>query len=333
MSGQDYEPVDLSKVRTYPISERENKVTIAHCGVPYRAGATVHDFLSGLPRTLAVEILRRVADRIVQARHAERPVLLMMGAHVIKCGLAPVIIDLMERGLVTAVAMNGAGSIHDFEMALIGATSEDVACTIDDGLFGMAEETGALMNEALRNGAEDGIGSGAALGRTIVEGNFAYGETSILARAYRSRIPATVHIAIGTDVIHQHPATDGAAIGKTSHADFRLLASVVADLEGGVVINLGSAVILPEVFLKAFSVARNLGNKVRTFTAVDMDMIAHYRPRVNVLERPTQSGGEAYQLLGHHEIMVPLLAAAVIERMHKEIGSDSFESEPGPATC
>jgi len=314
-----YEPADLSKVRTYPLSERDNKVTVDQCGAPYESGASVRDLLSRLPRVLGADALLKVTDHVVASRRDGRPVLLMMGGHVVKCGLGPVVADLIERGVVTAVATNGAGSIHDFEMALIGGTSEDVAGTIDDGKFGMAEETGTLMNEAIKKGAAEGVGMGEALGQAIADGEFPHGNTSILAQAYRSGIPATVHVGIGTDIIHQHPAADGAAIGATSQTDFRLLASVVADLEGGVVMNVGSAVVLPEVFLKALSVARNLGNKVNKFVAVDMDMIAHYRPRVNVLERPTQGGGEAYRLTGHHEIMLPLLAAAVIETMEKEM--------------
>jgi hypothetical protein len=313
-----YEPADLSKVRTYPLSERENKETVDQCGSPHQRGASVRDFLSRLPRVLGADALLKVADHVVTSRRAGRPVLMMMGGHVVKCGLGPVVVDLIERGVVTAVATNGAGSIHDFEMALIGGTSEDVAGTIDDGRFGMAEETGQLMNEAIKKGAAEGIGMGEALGCATGDGEFPHGNVSILGQAYRSGIPATVHAGIGTDIIHQHPSADGAAIGATSQTDFRLLASVVGDLEGGVVMNVGSAVVLPEVFLKALSVARNLGNKVRKFVAVDMDMIAHYRPRVNVLERPTPGGGEAYRLVGHHEIMLPLLAAAIIETMEKE---------------
>jgi deoxyhypusine synthase len=316
--NEKYKPADLSRVRTYPLSERQNKVTIDQCGEPHEKGSSVRDFLLRLPHVLGADALLKVAEHVVAARRAGRPVLLMMGGHVVKCGLGPVVVDLIERGVVTAVATNGAGSIHDFEMALIGATSEDVDAAIDDGRFGMAEETGRLMNEAIKKGADEGIGMGEALGQAIVEGEFPHGNASILAQAHRSGIPATVHVGIGTDIIHQHPAADGAALGATSQTDFRLLASVLGDLEGGVVMNVGSAVVLPEVFVKALSVARNLGNKVRKFVAVDMDMIAHYRPQVNVLDRPTQGGGEAYRIVGHHEIMLPLLAAAVIETMEKE---------------
>ena len=319
--GKRYRPSDLSRVRTYPLSERENKLTVEQCGSPHESGSSVREFLSRLPRVLGADSLRSVADGIVSSRRNGRPVVMMLGAHVVKCGLGPVVVDLIERRVVTAVATNGAGTIHDFEMALIGGTSEDVAGTIDDGRFGMAHETGKLMNEAIRKGAAEGSGMGEALGRAIVEGAFPHRDTSVLAQAYRSGVPVTVHVAIGTDIIHQHPSADGAAIGATSQTDFQLLVSVISDLEGGVVINLGSAVMLPEVFLKALSVARNLGHTVRNFVAVDMDMIAHYRPRVNVLERPTQSGGEAYRLIGHHEIMLPLLAAAVIETM----GDETFD--------
>ena len=316
--SKKYQPADLGRVRTHPHSERDNRMAVEQCGSPHKSGSSVREFLSRLPRVLGADALRDVAERIVASRCEGRPVLMMMGAHVVKCGLGPLVVDLIERGVTTAVATNGAGSIHDFEMALIGATSEDVAGTSDDGRFGMAEETGRLMNEAIKKGAAEGIGMGEALGRAIVEGKLPHADASILAQAYRSGIPATVHVGIGTDIIHQHPSADGASIGATSQTDFRLLVSVIADLEGGVVMNVGSAVVLPEVFLKALSVARNLGHPVRRFVAVDMDMIAHYRPRVNVLERPTQGGGEAYRLIGHHEIMIPLLAAAIIETMEKE---------------
>lgn len=306
-----YERVDLNEVRTYPVSRRENKERVGKTARPLQADASVKDLLDSLPHVLAADILRRVAERMAAARQAKRPVLMMMGGHVIKCGLSPIVIDLMKNGIVTAVAMNGAASIHDFEMAMQGETSEDVAKAINDGSFGMAEETGALMNEAISRGAQESLGMGEAIGKAITEHGFPYADVSILAQAYTMGIPATVSVAIGTDIIHQHPKADGAALGTTSHRDFRLLASVIADLEGGVVLNVGSAVVLPEVFLKALSVARNLGNKVEHFTAVDMDMIGHYRPRVNVLDRPTQLGGEGYRLIGHHEIMVPLLAATV----------------------
>lgn len=306
-----YERADLSKVRTYPVSRRASKENVGKTATPFHGNASVRDLLDSLPHVLAADILRKVARNIADAHRAQRPVLLMMGGHVVKCGLGPIVIDLMRAGIVTAVAMNGAASIHDFEMAMHGETSEDVAKAINDGSFGMAEETGAFMNEAISAGAQAGLGMGEAIGKAIIDRGFPHSEFSILAQAYALGVPATVAVAIGTDIIHQHPKADGAALGATSHSDFRLLASVIGDLEGGVVLNVGSAVVLPEVFLKALSVARNLGAKVEKFTAVDMDMIGHYRPKMNVLDRPTQLGGEGFRLVGHHEIMLPLLAAAV----------------------
>ena len=306
-----YERADLSKVKTYPVSVRKSKENVGKTARPVQAGASVKDLLESLPHVLSADILRHVAQRIAEAHINQRPVLMMMGGHVIKCGLGPLIIDLFRQGIVSAVAMNGAASIHDFEMAMHGETSEDVAKAINDGSFGMAEETGAFMNEAISSGHAAGLGMGESIGKAILERHFPHAQYSVLAQAHGAGIPAVVAVAIGTDIIHQHPKADGAALGATSHRDFRLLASVIGNLEGGVVLNVGSAVVLPEVFLKALSVARNLGYTVERFTAVDMDMIGHYRPRVNVLDRPTQLGGEGFRLVGHHEIMFPLLAAAV----------------------
>lgn len=275
-------------------------------------------WLKSLPKTLAANDLRRVAEHMVQAIRSGNPIILALGAHVIKVGLNPVIIDLMERGLIDGLALNGAGIIHDAELAMVGQTSEDVAAQIKDGKFGMAEETGRILNEAIINGADQGEGLGKAVGARLVKENFPYNRYSLAARAFELDIPLTVHVAIGTDIIHFHPRADGAAIGKTSHLDFRIFSSLISRMEGGVFINLGSAVILPEVFLKALSLARNLGFDVKHFTTVNMDFIRHYRPMTNVVQRPTLEGGKGYSLVGHHEIMFPLLAAAVIERLAEE---------------
>jgi hypothetical protein len=309
----EFEPLPLNGVKTYALKKRESKVRLGDFGEPWRQGGDMRLWLRSLPRILAADTLRRVADRLVQASRSGKMVILAMGAHGIKVGLNPVILDLMERGVIRALAMNGACIIHDAELALAGHTSEDVSAQLEEGRFGMAEETGRLLNEAIRNGARKGIGLGKAVGAMLAGDEFPYRRYSLLARAYEQDIPVTVHVAVGTDIIHGHPHADGAAIGKTSHLDFRIFAGLVSRLEGGVFINLGSAVIMPEVFLKALSLARNLGHEVKNFTTLNMDFIRHYRPMTNVVERPTREGGEGHHLVGHHEIMFPLLAAAVIE--------------------
>ena len=309
-------PVDLSKVTTYPLSRRKNKVKIADFARPPAPDGTFDDFLSSLPSILAAKELRELIEHIARAHTRGKPVVVMMGGHVIKCGLSPVIISLMECGIISAVAMNGAGSIHDFEVALIGETSEDVAENIQDGTFGMSEETGRLMNETIKTAAEEGVGLGEGLGNKLLAMSTDYVDYSILAAGVKLNLTVTVHVAIGTDITHQHPLADGAAIGETSFTDFRKFVSVVSELgDGGVILNLGSAVLLPEVFLKALTIARNLGYKVTNFTAANFDMIQHYRPRVNVVQRPTNTGGQGYSFTGHHEIMIPLLANAVMEKL------------------
>lgn len=313
-----YRPVDLGRVRTYPLSERQNKVKVADFARPCSAGLSLRDFLDSLPRILAGEDFRQVVQAIVEAYRAGRPVIWGMGAHVIKCGLSPLVIELMRRQVIGAVAMNGAGSIHDLEVALIGETSEDVADGLRAGTFGMAEETGRLLNEATSEAAAQEVGLGEALGRKIVAlGKEApFRQHSILARGVEWDIPVTVHVALGTDIVHMHPSADGAAIGQATFADFRLFTALVADLEGGVYLNVGSAVLLPEVFLKALTVARNLNNgRPATFTAVNMDMQRHYRPTQNVVGRPVGERGKGYTLIGHHELMIPLLAQAIIEEL------------------
>ncbi|WP_447971978.1 hypothetical protein [Nitrospira sp. Kam-Ns4a] len=312
-----YPVLDLSRLKTYPLSRRHSKVRVSDFARPWRRGGTLARFLGTLPDILAVRTFRAVVQAIVRARRRGRPVIVGLGAHVTKVGLNPVLVDLMERGIVTAVAMNGAVIIHDFELALMGHTSEEVEAEIDAGRFGMAEETGRMLNEAIVQGVKAGMGLGEAVGTYInLHGRrFPYRRTSLLATGARLGLPVTVHVALGTDIIHMHPTADGAAIGAGSLTDFRRLAAVVAGLESGVYLNLGSAVILPEVFLKTVSLGRNLGHALSDITTVNMDFLNHYRPLTNVVRRPTQKGGRGYALTGHHELMVPLLAAAVIEAL------------------
>lgn len=293
---------------------RKSKVECDKVAKPF-AGGSFRDFLGSLPDILAAKDFKSVVTAIVDARKKDRPVILGMGAHPIKVGLSPVIINLMEENVITALAMNGACIVHDFELSLIGQTSEDVATELCDGSFGMAKETGQGLNKAINKGVKKGHGIGKAVGEHILNSRASYKNLSILAAAAKLELPASVHVAIGTDIIHMHPQADGASIGEGSFRDFKLFSSVVSELRGGVYINLGSAVILPEVFLKAIAVTRNLNHNVRDFTTVNMDFIQHYRCRENILRRPVMSGGNSYALTGHHEIMFPLLAAAVREKM------------------
>lgn len=315
MAKRRFQEPDLSKIKTYPLQKRQSKVQRGLFSKQYEKGGTVESFLGGLPDILAAKTLRDVAKRIASIHRKHKTNLTGMGAHVIKVGLSPLIIDFMKRGIINAVAMNGAGIVHDFELALLGETSEDVGASLHDGSFGMAEETGVFLNEAIRAGAESGVGIGAAVGKAIQEGKLKHRRLSILAAGARLGIPVTVHVGIGTDIIHMHPKADGQAIGQGSLADFRTLTSVVATLKDGIYLNIGSAVILPEVFLKALSLARNLGNQVDNLTTLNMDFMAHYRPLTNVVSRPTMGSGQGYHLTGHHEIMVPLLFAAVKEQL------------------
>ncbi len=305
----------MKAVKTYSLAGRKSKVSIDYFAGIHEKGGSFAGFLEKLPEVYAASDFRAVVKAIVQARRDSRPVILGMGAHPVKLGLSPVIIELMSRGIITAIAANGACVIHDFEVAMAGHTSEDVAKELCTGSFGMSRDTGRGVNLAINKGVKNGHGIGRSVGEYISRGAFRFRDKSIFCRAFETGLPLTVHVAIGTDIIHMHPQADGAAIGKGSLDDFRLLASVVADLEGGVYINLGSAVILPEVFLKALNVARNLGHKVEKITTVNMDFIQHYRPRENVLNRPTRGCGQSFALTGHHEIMFPLLSAAVIEEM------------------
>jgi hypothetical protein len=313
MPKKFFRPLDFSKVKTYPAKKRFSKVQTAALGRVVQRGSRVRSFIDGLPDILAAQNLKAIAATIAQTHTANRTVLLGMGAHPIKVGLSPLIIDFMKKGIIDAVALNGAGVIHDFELAFMGETSEDVAPSLKDGSFGMAEETGAFINQAITDGSARGLGIGAAVGQAIVKARLTYQRLSILATAARLGIPVTAHIAIGTDIIHMHPNADGKALGEGSLRDFRTLTSVVATLADGVYLNFGSAVILPEVFLKAVSLARNLGNPVQKLTTVNLDFLAHYRPMTNVVNRPTLGSGKGYSLIGHMEIMVPLLFAAILE--------------------
>lgn len=314
MSIYDQRPIDLTPLRTYSLFERPSKVSVRDFAKPHERGASVKAFLESLPRVLAGEDLRALVESIHRARRRGKPVLVGLGGHVIKCGLAPILIDLLRRRLITGVAMTGAGLIHDFEIALCGATSEDVDASLGEGQFGMAEETGRLINEAIGEGYRDGLGLGEALGRALHRLDPPYKAFSLLHAAYAERVPVTVHVSLGADITHLHPSASGAAIGATSHRDFLLFCTLVREMDGGgVYLNLGSAVMLPEVFLKAVTVARNLGVKLRDITTANFDFIQHYRPMTNVVRRPVAGVGRGFALTGHHEILIPLLAAALIE--------------------
>jgi hypothetical protein len=305
-------PTDLSGLRTVSLKDRGGKVRQSDFAAVCQPGSGIAGLLNSLPKILAGDSFRAVVGAVAAARSQGKPVIWGMGGHVIKCGLAPVLIDLMHRRFATGFAMNGSASIHDFEIALAGSTSEDVEAVLPDGRFGAAEETGREWNRAL----VPGLGAGEALGKALQPITPAeHAPASLLVQAWRAKVPVTVHVAVGTDTPHTHPAVNAEALGAATHRDFRLFCTMVAALNGGgVYINAGSAVVLPEVFLKALSCVRNLGHEVRDFTTVNMDFLQHYRPRVNVVERPhSQAGGRGYSLTGHHEIMIPLLAAALTE--------------------
>ena len=314
--ARDKIKINLDKLKTYPISKRKCKVKHEDFAKPPSKAATFSDFYNSLPNISAGVDFKAVVDAIVLAYNKKKPVIFMMGAHVIKCGLNPVIIELMKKKVITAVCLNGAGAIHDFEIALIGRTSEDVPDALEDGSFGMAKETALYINGALEEAVEKDIGAGRAIGEVINDEKLSFRSKSILYNAMKEDILVTVHIAIGTDIIHQHPSFDAGAAGQASIKDFYNLIEEVAALgDGGVVLNIGSSVVLPEVFLKAINVARNLGYEVKDFTACNFDMINHYRPYQNVVLRPIKSGGNGYTIIGYHEIMIPLLAQAVVERL------------------
>jgi len=315
MSRYHEKPLSFDALKTVPIDARGGKVHVEHFGKPYTGGG-IGALLDSLPKILAADSFRGVIDALRRARDQKRALLWGMGGHVIKCGLGDILLDLRARGWISAFVMNGAASIHDFEMAIAGQTSEDVEAVLPDGRFGAAEETGREMNAAIVEGDREGIGMGEALGKRL--GSLArpeYAPHSILYGAYRAATPVTVHVAVGTDTPHTHPAADGSAIGSSTHRDFRLLCSLARGLDrGGVYLNIGSAVVLPEVFLKAVSVVRNLGHPLAEFTTVNFDFLQHYRPKLNVVERPhARSGGRGFAITGHHELMIPLLAAVLVE--------------------
>jgi hypothetical protein len=306
---------DFSKIKTIRLDTRKCKVAIKDFACISKKGSSFGKFYDSLPDILAANNFKAVVDAIVAAHKKRRMMIFMMGAHVIKCGLSPLVTDLMKRGIVKAVALNGAGIIHDTEVAMIGRTSEDVGEGIINGSFGMAEETASFINGAINYGFRNGVGIGEALGSRISKANFKNKDASILATGFKYGVPVTVHVAIGTDIIHQHPSANGMAIGEGSLLDFKTFVYSVSKLEGGVAVNIGSAVILPEVFLKAVTIARNLKFSVHKFTTANFDMISQYRPYQNVLSRPTSMGGKGYNIIGHHEIMIPLLYRSIIEKV------------------
>jgi len=314
-----FSTLNLKRLKTYPLVSRHSKVTRSQFAQPWKRGGSLTNFLKTLPDVLAGHTFHAVVDAIVEARRHGRPVIVGMGAHVTKVGLNPLLVDLMRKGVITALAMNGAVIIHDFELAYLGHTSEEVEAEIDSGRFGMAEDTGRLLNEAITHGWRSGLGIGAAVGHYIQTHPrmFPHRRTSLLATGVQLGLPVTVHVAIGTDIIHMHPQANGEAVGEGSLRDFRTLAAVVSRMEGGVYLNIGSAVLLPEVFLKTVTLGRNLGHALKRITTVNMDFLPHYRPLTNVVKRPTQKGGQGYALTGHHELMVPLLAAAVLEKLKR----------------
>jgi hypothetical protein len=310
-------PLDLTGITTYSLKDRPSKVSVGDFGRAWAPGGSLREFADRLPRILAAAALREVAGAWVKARREKRQVLLGMGAHPLKVGLSPVLIDLLRRGLITGVALNGAGIVHDAEIAMAGQTSEDVDEVLGCGRFGMAQETGEFLNRAISWGAGQNMGLGEAVGRRLLESDFPYKDQSLLAAAAALEVPLTVHVAVGTDIIHLHPSVDPEALGAATHLDFRIFAALVSQLAGGLYINLGSAVIMPEVFLKAVTLARNLGHKLEPLTTVNLDFVQHYRPLTNVVRRPTAGVGKGYALTGHHELLFPLLAALVIEEMEE----------------
>ncbi len=311
-------PLDSAALRTVELSTRVSKVSIRQFSTPFSPQANVSEFLGSLPDILAAKDIRDLAGLVAAARREERETLVMCGAHVVKTGLAPLIIRMMRERLVTAIAVNGAVAVHDAEIAMIGRTSEEVASALDEGMFGTAGETAEVLNGAAEWAQREGKGLGEGIGHALHEIRVPYGDKSLLYQAHDIGMPATVHVALGTDVVHQHPSASGEAIGAASLLDFRLLAAVVAKLEGGVVMNIGSAVVLPEVFVKALNLARNLGHRVQCFAAADFDFIRQYRPGVNVVGRPTARGGRGFAFTGHHELLIPLLYAAVMVALEKD---------------
>lgn len=314
MSIYDYEPINLDKINTYDLASRPSKVTVKDFARPIEEGDSLQNFLGKLPNILAVQSIREIAKAVKNAKKLDKPIIWGIGGHVIKTGLAPILIDLMERGFVTAIASNGSVLVHDTEIALVGFTSEDVDATLGEGDFGAAKETGEILNSAAKNGQLDYIGLGEAMGREVVKLNPKNADNSILCQTYKRRIPFTAHLTIGADIGNFHASSDGSALGETSHTDFKLFTSIVKEMDGGgVYLNIGSAVTMPEIFLKAVTVVRNLGHSLQDITTANFDFIQQYRPSTNVVRRPTANGaGRGFSVTGHHELMIPLLAAHLI---------------------
>ena len=310
----DIRPLNLDEVKTYPLASRPSKVTVKDFARPVNEDSTLKDFLGTLPDILAVRALRKIAASIKRAHGLGKPIIWGIGGHVIKTGMSPVIIDLMRRGFVNAIAANGSVLVHDAEIALVGSTSEDVDASLGAGAFGAADETGKILNKAAREGARHQTGLGEALGRMLIEQGPPHKDYSLLCAAYETRVPFTAHVTIGADIAHFHPTVDGAALGATTHTDFRLLAEMVRRMDGGgVYLNIGSAVTLPEVFLKAVTLVRNLGHSLNDIVTANFDFIQSYRPLTNVVRRPVADGaGRGYSITGHHELTIPLLAAELI---------------------
>ncbi|MFA7384071.1 MAG: hypothetical protein WC001_11530 [Desulfurivibrionaceae bacterium] len=312
-----YQPLDFSGLNTYSIHGRYSKVTVDNFAKPLPPGSTLKEFIASLPEQLLGLDFPELVERLAASHKNNRPIVVGMGAHVIKVGLNPILIDLMERGIISAIALNGAGIVHDTEIAMAGRTSEEVGDVLGSGAFGAAKETGEVVNAGINQAAAKGLGLGAGLGEYLLTRDFPYNNMSLLATARRLKIPLTVHVALGTDIVHIHPSASGAAIGQTSHQDFRLFCALVADLEGGAYLNFGSAVLLPEVFLKALTLVRNLGHVVNNFTTANFDFIRHYRTMTNVVNRPTMGGGKGYNIIGHHELLIPLLAATLLDHLQE----------------
>ncbi len=312
---EKFKPIDLEKINTYELASRPSKVTVNDFAVPLGENDSLKTFLDNLPDILAVKHLREIAAQIRRARDLNKPIVWGIGGHVVKTGLAPILIDLMKRGYVSAIASNGSVLVHDTEIALVGFTSEDVDATLGKGDFGAARETGEILNAAAKSGAKDGIGLGEAMGREVFQKNPPNADKSLLCQTFANKIPFTAHLSIGADIGHFHSSCDGAALGATSHTDFKLFCSIVRELNGGgVYLNIGSAVTMPEIFLKAVTVVRNLGFPLEDFTTANFDFIQHYRPLTNVVRRPTANGaGRGFSITGHHEIMIPLLAAQILK--------------------
>lgn len=313
-----YKPIDLAAVKTYSVRERRSKIERGAFARPVSAGAAFSDFWDSLPDALAVRELREFAAQLLAAR-TRHPIMWMMGAHPLKVGLSPVLLDLLSKGFITSLSSHGAFAVHDCEIALFGRTSEEVAETLRDGRFGMARETGDFFKHAVALAAERKLGLGEALGEALVRDNAPFAAESLLVQCLNADVPVTIHVAIGTDIVHEHPGLSGSALGEASYRDFLIFCGVAAKLgSGGAVLNVGSAVIMPEVFLKAVAIARNLGHPCHEFYAANFDMIQHYRPRQNVVIRPTSTGGKGFTFTGHHEIMIPLLAAALVHGLAAE---------------